>query len=189
MSEQSRDYAVGYGKPPIENRFQKGQSGNPGGRPRRTKTLVALLGEALSLRSGFPKPDGSWMTQAEAIFAGLVGQASGSDLKAKRLLFLMCWSNFSGRISAGRTTVCRKSSSTMPKATRVRRVAPKSTGLANRLAGRPRLRPSPRPQPLRSRPSGERRLDRHAPALWRASTHSLDGRVTPGHDEGRGDKI
>jgi len=102
MSEQSRDYAVGYGKPPIENRFQKGQSDNPGGRPRRTKTLVALLGEALSLRSGFPKPDGSWMTQAEAIFAGLVGQASGSDLKAKRLLFdvlvklqraNICWSD------------------------------------------------------------------------------------------------
>jgi Family of unknown function (DUF5681) len=102
MSEQSRDYAVGYGKPPIENRFQKGQSGNPGGRPRRTKTLVALLGEALSRRSGFPKPDGSWMTQAEAIFAGLVGQASGSDLKAKRLLFdvlvklqraNICWSD------------------------------------------------------------------------------------------------
>jgi hypothetical protein len=102
MGEQSRDYAVGYGKPPMENRFQKGQSGNPGGRPRRTKTLVALLGEALSRRSGFPKPDGSWMTHAEAIFAGLVGQASGSDLKAKRLLFdvlvklqraNICWSD------------------------------------------------------------------------------------------------
>jgi hypothetical protein len=42
------------------------------------------------------------MTQAEAIFAGLVGQASGSDLKAKRLLFdvlvklqraNICWSD------------------------------------------------------------------------------------------------
>jgi hypothetical protein len=87
MSEQARDYAVGYGKPPMESRFQKGQSGNPGGRPRRTKTLVALLGEALSRRSGYPKADGSWMTQAEAIFTGLVGQAAGSDPQAKKLLF------------------------------------------------------------------------------------------------------
>jgi hypothetical protein len=87
VDEQSRDYAVGYGKPPVETQFQKGRSGNPGGRPRGTKTLMALLGEALSRRSGFPNPDGSWMTQAETIFAGLVAQAAGSDLKAKRLLF------------------------------------------------------------------------------------------------------
>jgi hypothetical protein len=87
MDEQSRDHAVGYGKPPVESRFQKGQSGNPGGRPGGTKTLAALLGEALSRRSGFPNPDGSWMTQAEAILATLVGQAAGTDLKAKRLLF------------------------------------------------------------------------------------------------------
>jgi hypothetical protein len=87
VDEQSQGYAVGYGQPPVETRFQKGQSGNPGGRRRGTRTLAALLGEALSRRSGFPNSDGSWMTQAEAIFAVLVGQAAGSDLKAKRLLF------------------------------------------------------------------------------------------------------
>ena len=87
MDEEAQDYAVGYGKPPLETRFPKGQSGNPGGRPRGTKTLAVLLAEALSRRSGFANPDGSWMTQAEAIFATLVGQAAGPDLKAKRLLF------------------------------------------------------------------------------------------------------
>lgn len=30
-------YEVGYGKPPEKTRFQKGRSGNPGGRPRRAK--------------------------------------------------------------------------------------------------------------------------------------------------------
>lgn len=85
--DEARDYAVGYGRPPVETRFEKGRSGNPGGRPRSRKKLVALLGEALSQRSGYPKADGTWMTQAETIFTSLVAQAAGSDLKAKRLLF------------------------------------------------------------------------------------------------------
>jgi hypothetical protein len=87
MDEQPRDYAVGYGKPPVTSRFQKGQSGNPEGRRRSAKKLIDLMAEALSRQSGFPNPDGTWMTQAEVIFSVLVAQAAGSDLKAKRLLF------------------------------------------------------------------------------------------------------
>ena len=87
MDEPTKDYDVGYAKPPLATRFQRGQSGNPGGRRRGAKSLAALLGEALSQRSGLPNPDGSWMTQAEAIFSTLVAQATGPDLKAKRLLF------------------------------------------------------------------------------------------------------
>ena len=87
MDEQPRDHAVGYGKPPVANRFQKGQSGNPAGRRPSTKKLVDLMAEALSRQSGFPNTDGTWMTQAEVIFSVLVAQAAGADLKAKRLLF------------------------------------------------------------------------------------------------------
>ena len=87
MDGQPRDNPVGYGTPPAESRFQKGQSGNPGGLPRGTKKLVTLLGEVLSQRSGLPNPDGSWMTKAEAIFFSLATQASTPDLKAKKLLF------------------------------------------------------------------------------------------------------
>lgn len=31
------DYEVGYGKPPVQHRFAKGTSGNPGGRPKKPK--------------------------------------------------------------------------------------------------------------------------------------------------------
>jgi len=79
--------AVGYGRPPVAHRFQKGQSGNPGGRPRRKKTLKALLGEALSRPSHYPSPEGTWLTKAEVIFIDLVGQACGPDLPPKKLLF------------------------------------------------------------------------------------------------------
>jgi uncharacterized protein DUF5681 len=34
-----RDYAVGRGKPPVASQFKKGQSGNPGGKRRPTKTF------------------------------------------------------------------------------------------------------------------------------------------------------
>lgn len=42
------DYDVGYGKPPTKTRFKKGQSGNPNGRPKKTKDLETLAGKMLS---------------------------------------------------------------------------------------------------------------------------------------------
>ena len=45
--QPDREYEVGYGKPPKETRFQKGQSGNRKNRPRRAKTLGKCLSEAL----------------------------------------------------------------------------------------------------------------------------------------------
>ena len=40
-------YEVGYGKPPEDTRFEKGQSGNPRGRPKGAKSWKALLDEVL----------------------------------------------------------------------------------------------------------------------------------------------
>jgi hypothetical protein len=47
VSPTSGDYAVGYGKPPAKTRFQKGQSGNPRGRPKgsRNRSKVPTLNE------------------------------------------------------------------------------------------------------------------------------------------------
>ncbi|MDG4886809.1 DUF5681 domain-containing protein [Mesorhizobium sp. WSM4887] len=40
-------YEVGYGKPPSEHRFAKGQSGNPKGRPKGKKNIDTMLRETL----------------------------------------------------------------------------------------------------------------------------------------------
>jgi uncharacterized protein (UPF0216 family) len=49
MSDDDKpDYKVGYKKPPLHTRFQKGQSGNPRGRPRGSKNFSTLLADALN---------------------------------------------------------------------------------------------------------------------------------------------
>jgi Family of unknown function (DUF5681) len=52
----SRRYRVGKGKPPLANRFKKGQSGNPKGRPKGRRNLAselrAELRETVTVREG-----------------------------------------------------------------------------------------------------------------------------------------
>ena len=40
-------YNVGYGRPPKQNQYQPGQSGNPKGRPKGRKNTATLLREIL----------------------------------------------------------------------------------------------------------------------------------------------
>jgi hypothetical protein len=45
--DDGADYTVGYGRPPRQTRFQKGQSGNRRGRPKGTLNLATTLLNAL----------------------------------------------------------------------------------------------------------------------------------------------
>lgn len=47
MTDEGRDYDVGYGKPPQHSRWQKGQSGNPSGRPKGARGLKTDLNAEL----------------------------------------------------------------------------------------------------------------------------------------------
>ncbi len=51
----SASYEVGYRKPPRHTQFQKGQSGNPGGRPRRS--LAGRLEELALHEAEAPQND------------------------------------------------------------------------------------------------------------------------------------
>ena len=84
------DYKVGYGKPPRQTRFQKGQSGNPRGRPKGSKNLTTLLGDALNEPVIVAENGGRRrITMREAIIKQLVKRSATTDLRAIKILLDM----------------------------------------------------------------------------------------------------
>jgi hypothetical protein len=86
-------YAIGYGKPPVKHRFQKGQSGNPKGSKRKPRgrrhskdlktELFAELGQRVAVtENGRPRR----MARQKALIKKLVADALGGDPRAREQL-------------------------------------------------------------------------------------------------------
>jgi hypothetical protein len=79
----SRDYEIGYGKPPKKHQFKPGQSGNRRGRPKGTKNTATLLREILDrkieLRIG---PSVRKITVREGILTRITDRALKGDTKS-----------------------------------------------------------------------------------------------------------
>lgn len=78
--------------PPVRTRFQKGQSGNPGGRPGPNKmTLERLVLELrIALNSTAAEFEAREPTSGmQAVAKGLVARAAGGDVGAIRLIVRM----------------------------------------------------------------------------------------------------
>jgi Family of unknown function (DUF5681) len=74
---------TGYKHPPTKNRFQKGRSGNPRGRPKESRNLVTVLSEALN-QSVTLKQDGKskQVTKGDALIGVLLNMASKGERQA-----------------------------------------------------------------------------------------------------------
>jgi hypothetical protein len=87
---EEREDEVGYGKPPKATRFQKGKSGNPGGRPRQNPGIADLFRKVSKQVVQAKGPNGyQRMTKLEASITHLINKATAGDLKAMKVLLQM----------------------------------------------------------------------------------------------------
>jgi Family of unknown function (DUF5681) len=78
---------IRYGKPPRHAGFQKGRSGNPKGRPKGSKNLATLLGEALDEKVSLTENGRRRrVTKRELVIKQLVNKSAAADLRAIKQL-------------------------------------------------------------------------------------------------------
>jgi hypothetical protein len=81
--KETKDYEVGYQKPPKQSQFKPGKSGNPMGRPKGTKDLATDLREELSqmiqvTENGKPQR----ISKQRAVLKALSAKAVKGDTRA-----------------------------------------------------------------------------------------------------------
>lgn len=89
--------AVGYGRPPIHSQFKKGHSGNPRGRPKRTRDVESIVNEVLGQKI-WVTLDGrrKRVTVHLALLLRLREQGLKGDLRSTRLLLELGRSSAAG---------------------------------------------------------------------------------------------
>jgi hypothetical protein len=94
------DYEVGYKKPPPRDRFRKGRSGNPKGRPKATKNLktdlMEELGERILLREGTTRKR---VSKQRAMVKSLTAKAIKGDARAASAILGMIYRLLEDEIS------------------------------------------------------------------------------------------
>ncbi len=81
--QPSRDYEVGYGKPPQATRFQKGQSGNLRGRPKGSRSMRDQLQDILQSKVALRGANGTrTVTLQEALLRKHIENALKGDARA-----------------------------------------------------------------------------------------------------------
>lgn len=92
MSDNTSDYEVGYGKPPKHTQFKPGKSGNPKGRPKKTRNfktdLEEELGALVTINEGGKKQT---ISRQQAIIKRTMEKALQGDLRAVKML--VDWTN------------------------------------------------------------------------------------------------
>lgn len=81
------DYGIGYGRPPQEYQFKKGQSGNPRGRPRKAKSkkqiLEGALNEPVTIRVGAKERK---ITKQEALIQVQLNNGLNGDTRSAKFV-------------------------------------------------------------------------------------------------------
>jgi hypothetical protein len=104
--KSAETYEVGYRKPPKATRFQKGRSGNPSGRPKKSAQSLdlGLILEGIENEEIIVVDNGKrkLMKKAEIHFRQQFTKAINGDLKTARLLVQMAEEYFAPEASADR---------------------------------------------------------------------------------------
>jgi hypothetical protein len=105
MSTKDNGYEVGRGKPPAEFRFVKGQSGNPGGRPKRkpSKLDPGKILQSIDNEELIVVIDGKSqrMSKAAVYFRQIFNKAIKGSLPHARLIAKMAGTYFSPEEAEG----------------------------------------------------------------------------------------
>ena len=80
-----KSYEVGYCKPPKETQFQKGQSGNSKGRPKKERNDILTLLQK-EMHSQVTLADGQRISKEEAMVKQLANKAVKGDIKSQELV-------------------------------------------------------------------------------------------------------